>query len=41
MIGLIHPGINRLDYDYAANGGVFPSHIESIQSPRTCAGWRR
>lgn len=34
MVGLIYPGINRLDYDFAANGGVFPSHIESINSPR-------
>jgi len=32
MIGLIYPGINRLDYDFAANGGVFPSHIESLNS---------
>src|SRR6266508_2785724 len=28
MIGLIYPGVNRLDYDYAANGGVFPTQIE-------------
>ena len=34
MIGLVYPGINRLDYDFAANGGVFPSHIESLNSPR-------
>lgn len=34
MIGLIYPGVNRLDYDYAANGGVFPAHIESITSAR-------
>jgi hypothetical protein len=33
MIGLIYPGVNRLDYDYAANGGVFPSHIESCNRP--------
>ena len=33
MIGLIHPGINRLDYDFKANGGVFPSHIESLNDP--------
>jgi hypothetical protein len=38
MIGLIYPGINRLDYDFQANGGVFPSHIESISSSRT-ARW--
>jgi len=34
MIGLIYPGVNRLDYDYDANGGVFPSHIESLTSAR-------
>jgi hypothetical protein len=38
MIGLIYPGINRLDYDFAANGGVFPSHIESLNRPRV-ARW--
>lgn len=32
MIGLIHPGINRLDYDFAAGGGVFPRHIETLQA---------
>ena len=30
MIGMIYPGINRLDYDFAANGGVFPVHIEPL-----------
>ena len=34
MIGLLYPGINRLDYDFAANGGVFPAHIESLHSSR-------
>ena len=29
MIGLVYPGVNRLDYDYNFDGGVFPSHIES------------
>jgi len=38
MIGLIYPGISRLDYDFAANGGVFPSHIESIHTRQT-ARW--
>lgn len=38
MIGLVYPGINRLDYDFAANGGVFPVHIESMNSPRV-ARW--
>jgi hypothetical protein len=38
MIGLIYPGINRLDYDFQANGGVFPNHIESINDRRV-ARW--
>ena len=38
MVGLIYPGIDRLDYDFAANGGVFPAHIESIND-RSTARW--
>jgi hypothetical protein len=38
MIGLIYPGVNRLDYDFSANGGVFPAHIESCQSAKV-ARW--
>ena len=38
MIGLIYPGINRLDYDFSANGGVFPSHIETLPDLRA-ARW--
>jgi hypothetical protein len=34
MIGLIYPGINRLDYNFAVHGGVFPSHIESLNNVR-------
>jgi hypothetical protein len=30
MIGLIYPGINRLDYDFAVQGGIFPAHIQSL-----------
>jgi hypothetical protein len=33
MIGLIYPGINRLDYRFDCHGGVFPCHIESTQAP--------
>lgn len=29
MIGLIYPGVSRLDYDFAHEGGYFPAHIES------------
>ena len=38
MIGLVYPGINRLDYDFKVHGGVFPSHIESCNS-RKVARW--
>lgn len=34
MIGLVYPGVNRLDYDYKIHGGVFPAHIESLNSAR-------
>jgi hypothetical protein len=38
MIGLIYPGVNRLDYDYNVQGGIFTSHIESCNSPKV-ARW--
>ena len=37
MAGLIYPGINRLDYDFAHCGGCFPAHIESNTNPETAA----
>ena len=40
MIGLIYPGINRLDYDFATDGGIFPVHIEACNSHRV-ARWLR
>ncbi|MEM1011624.1 MAG: hypothetical protein AAGI46_05315 [Planctomycetota bacterium] len=33
MIGLIYPGVCRLDFDASVEGGVFPSHIESCTDP--------
>ena len=38
MIGLIYPGINRLDYDFNYEGGIFPIHIESCNHSRV-ARW--
>jgi hypothetical protein len=38
MIGLLYPGVNRLDYDYRHEGGVFPVHIESNVDPEV-ARW--
>jgi hypothetical protein len=37
MIGLVYPGISRLDYDFAHRGGVFPRHIESNNDPQVAA----
>jgi hypothetical protein len=34
MIGLVYPGINRLDYDHTVHGGVFPGHIESLNDAK-------
>jgi hypothetical protein len=33
MIGLMYPGVNRLDYDAAHERGLFPRHIESNNDP--------
>jgi hypothetical protein len=41
MIGLIYPGINRLDYDSTVNGGIFPVHIESLSNRRVAAWLER
>ena len=38
MIGLVYPGISRLDYDFAHEGGIFPRHIESNNDPEA-ASW--
>jgi hypothetical protein len=37
MIGLIYPGINRLDYDFSVHGGLFPKHIETNTDPAVAA----
>jgi len=37
MIGLIYPGISRLDYDIAHRGGIFPRQIESSNEPAVAA----
>lgn len=38
MIGIIYPGINRLDYDFHYESGVFPKHVESCTSAKV-ARW--
>lgn len=34
MIGLIYPGVNRLDYNFSHDGGVFPARIEPLNDLR-------
>jgi hypothetical protein len=38
MIGLLYPGVNRLDYAFSHEGGLFPVHVESCTDPRV-ARW--
>ncbi|HTR40851.1 MAG TPA: hypothetical protein VMH87_04485, partial [Pseudomonadales bacterium] len=38
MIGLIYPGVNRLDYDFNHDSGVFPVHVESCNRAKV-AKW--
>ena len=33
MAGLIYPGVNRLDYRFDYEGGIFPAHVESNNDP--------
>ena len=37
MIGLIYPGVSRLDYHANVEGGCFPAHIESNRDPGVAA----
>jgi len=41
MIGLMYPGVNRLDYDFRHEGGLFPVHIESNNDPAVAAWLER
>lgn len=41
MIGLIYPGVNRLDYDFEHAGGFFPIQIESNNDPEVAAWLER
>jgi hypothetical protein len=34
MIGIVYPGISRMDYDFAYEGGYFPRHIESCNDSK-------
>ncbi|MBE3065335.1 MAG: hypothetical protein IMZ69_10010 [Spirochaetes bacterium] len=38
MVGLIYPGVSRLDYDFSHEGGIFPRQVESTTDPKV-ARW--
>jgi hypothetical protein len=33
MAGIVYPGVSRLDYEYACEGGYFPAHVETCSDP--------
>jgi hypothetical protein len=41
MVGLIYPGVSRIDYDYGHEGGYFPVHVESNNDPEVGAWLER
>lgn len=41
MIGLIYPGVNRLDFDFEHEDGIFPRHIETSNDPDVAAWLER
>src|SRR4051812_26400628 len=41
MIGLIYPGISRLDYEASYEGGIFPRHIERCIDPEVARWFER
>ncbi len=41
MIGLIYPGVSRLDYDFTVHEGLFPAHIETNTDPAVAAWFGR
>lgn len=38
MAGIVYPGVSRLDYDFACEGGYFPAHVETCSDP-SIARW--
>jgi hypothetical protein len=41
MVGLVYPGITRMDFDATSEGGVFPVRIESSEDPASIAWLER
>jgi hypothetical protein len=41
MVGLVYPGVSRLDFDFRHEAGIFPAHIESCNDRRVAAWLER
>jgi hypothetical protein len=37
MVGLVYPGVSRIDYDASYEGGIFPVRVESNNDPAVAA----
>ena len=37
MVGLVYPGVSRIDYDASCEGGIFPLRVESNNDPAVAA----
>jgi hypothetical protein len=41
MVGLVHAGVSRIDYDFRHEGGIFPARVESNTEPAAAAWLQR
>lgn len=41
MVGICYAGVSRMDFDHAADGGVFPARVESNNDPEIAAWLER
>jgi hypothetical protein len=41
MIGLVYPGVSRIDYDASRDGGIFPVNVESNNDPAVASWFER
>jgi hypothetical protein len=41
MVGILYPGISRLDYDFNFQGGIYPVRVESNNDPEVSAWLER
>jgi len=37
MVGIVYPGVCRIDYDFRHEGGIFPAHVQPNTDPAVAA----